>query len=53
MAGHFLDIGEQGIILGMSKDGSSLSEISRRVGRPKKTIWFVLKRYRERDSIQI
>lgn len=53
MAGRFLTLEEQGIIVGMSKAGSSLSEISRHFGRPKKSISLVLKRYHERGSIQI
>jgi len=44
MARHFLTLEEQGIIVGMSKVGSSLSEISLHIGRPKKTILLVLKR---------
>ncbi len=48
-----LDIGRARDIVGMSKAGSSLREISRRVGRPKKTISLVLKGYRERGSLQI
>jgi len=44
---------KQGIIVGMSKVGSFLSEISYHVGRLKKTIFLVLKRYNERGLVQI
>ena len=53
MAGFFLTLEEQGIVVGMSKAGSSLSQISNEIGRPNKTISGVLKRYQDRGSVQI
>jgi IS30 family transposase len=53
MAGFFLTLEKQGIIVGMNKARSSLSQISNEIARPKKTILGVLKRYQDRGSVQI
>jgi IS30 family transposase len=41
------------MIIGMSKGGCSLSEISAEVGRPKSTISRIIKRYHERGEVKI
>lgn len=49
----YLTISEQSLIVGMRRGGSSLSEISAEVGRPKSTISKVIKRYCERGEVKI
>ena len=53
MTGYFLSVEEQSFIVGMNTSGASLSEIANVVRKSKKSISLVLKRYRERGSIQI
>jgi transposase len=53
MTGYFLSVEEQSFIAGMNTSGASLSEIANVVRKSKKSISLVLKRYRERGSIQI
>jgi len=49
----YLTTSEQSMIVGMSKGGCSLSEISAEVGRPKSTISKVIKRFSDRGEVKI